>query len=124
MTDCPFCAIDPSRVLLTSDVGIAFFDGFPVTEGHTLVAPREHVESLYQLSAENQSALWTLVAEARSVLADRYTPDGFNIAVNDGTAAGQTVGHAHIHVIPRRIGDSPDPKGGIRKLFPEKARYW
>ena len=109
---------------MTSHVAIAFFDDFPVTEGHALVAPRHHVESLYQLSAEDQSALWKLVSDVRSLLVQRYTPDGFNIAVNDGTAAGQTIGHAHIHVIPRRVGDSPDPKGGIRKLFPEKERYW
>jgi diadenosine tetraphosphate (Ap4A) HIT family hydrolase len=124
MPECPFCAIDPKRVLLTSDVAIAFFDSFPVTEGHTLVVPREHVESLYQLSAEDQSALWELASAARSLLTHWYAPDGFNIAVNDGAAAGQTIGHAHIHVIPRRVGDSPDPKGGIRKLFPEKAQYW
>lgn len=124
MLACPFCAISPERILQKSEVAIAFFDGFRVTEGHALVVPREHVESLYQFSAKDQAALWALVSEVRTSLMRQYTPDGFNIAVNDGEAAGQTIGHAHIHVIPRRVGDSPDPRGGIRRLFPEKARYW
>jgi len=124
MLACPFCVISPDRILQEAEVAIAFFDGFPVTEGHALVVPREHVESLYQLSEKDQSALWALVSEVRTSLMLHYSPDGFNIGVIDGAAAGQTIGHAHIHVIPRRVGDSPDPRGGIRKLFPEKAGYW
>jgi diadenosine tetraphosphate (Ap4A) HIT family hydrolase len=80
--------------------------------------------SIYQLSADEQSALWAMVGEVRALLLERYAPDGFNIAVNDGIAAGQTIEHAHIHVIPRRKGDVADPKGGVRNIIPEKARYW
>ena len=71
-----------------------------------------------------QTALWMMVGEVRALLIQRYSPDGFNIAVNDGTAAGQTIAHAHIHLIPRRAGDVADPRGGVRNIIPENARYW
>ena len=105
-------------------IGVVMWCGFPVTEGHSLVVPKKHVASIYELSADEQAALWALVAEARQWLQDQSHPDGFNIGVNDGAAAGQTVAHAHIHVIPRRTGDVPDPRGGIRWVIPDKARYW
>jgi diadenosine tetraphosphate (Ap4A) HIT family hydrolase len=124
MSSCPFCKVDRGRVLVASDVALAFLDAYPVTEGHTLVAPRQHAMSIYQLSAGEQSDLWAMVGEVRTLLIQRYAPDGFNIAVNDGTAAGQTIGHAHIHVIPRRTGDVPDARGGVRNVIPGKARYW
>ena len=125
MTDkCPFCEPDADRVWLENDIGIVLWDAFPVTEGHTLVVPRQHVASIYELPAEEQAALWTLVAEARSRLNEDLAPDGFNIGLNDGEAAGQTILHAHIHIIPRRDGDVNDPRGGVRWIIPEKARYW
>lgn len=124
MSSCPFCQIERERVLVESDVALAFLDTYPVTEGHTLVSPRRHLISIYQLSAVEQSALWAIVGEVRALLLQRYAPDAFNIAVNDGVAAGQTVEHAHIHIIPRRMGDVPDPRGGVRNIIPEKARYW
>jgi diadenosine tetraphosphate (Ap4A) HIT family hydrolase len=105
-------------------VALAFWDAYPVTDGHALISPRRHVASIYQFSAEDQFALWALVGEVRTLLLRRYAPDGFNIAVNDGIAAGQTIAHAHIHVIPRRTGDVPDPRGGVRNIIPSKARYW
>jgi len=79
---------------------------------------------IYQLSADEQSALWTMVGEVRALLIERYAPDGFNIAVNSGIAAAQTIEHAHIHVIPRRKGDLANPRGGVRNIIPENARYW
>lgn len=124
MPSCPFCQVNRDRVLATSDAAISFFDAYPVTEGHTLVSPRRHVMSIYQLSPDEHSALWSMVGKVRALLLKRYSPDGFNIAVNDGTAAGQTIEHAHIHVIPRRKGDVADPRGGVRNIIPEKARYW
>ena len=119
---CPFCEPDADRVWLQSDIGIVLWDAFPVTEGHTLVVPRQHVASIYELPAEQQAALWTLVAEARSRLVEDLAPDGFNIGLNDGLAAGQTILHAHIHIIPRRDGEVNDPRGGVRWIIPEKAR--
>jgi diadenosine tetraphosphate (Ap4A) HIT family hydrolase len=101
-----------------------FRDGFAVSLGHTLIIPKRHVESLYELTDAEQSHLWTLTALVRKQLADDLNPDGFNIGINDGFAAGQTVKHAHIHVIPRWKGDVEDPRGGIRRVIPQKARYW
>lgn len=120
---CPFCNLDTTRVCLENDAAIAVPDAFPVTEGHTFVIPKRHVTSLFDLSEEGQAAVWRLVAAVRSILVTDLRPDGFNIGVNDGQAAGQTVAHAHVHVIPRRSGDATDPRGGIRRIVPEKARY-
>jgi len=103
---------------------VAFADGFPVAAGHTLVAPRRHVASVFDLATEEYAAVWALVAAVRARLAAATGADGFTIGVNDGVAAGQTVGHAHVHVIPRRAGDVGDPRGGVRWVLPERAAYW
>jgi diadenosine tetraphosphate (Ap4A) HIT family hydrolase len=124
MTRCPFCDFEPSRIVTASKSAIAFKDAFPLTEGHTLVVPRQHVESIYALPAEEHADLWAFVAEVRHFLIAELGVNAFNVGVNDGTAAGQTIEHAHIHVIPRRPGDVDDPRGGIRYIIPDKARYW
>ena len=124
MSSCPFCYISPSRQCLENEHAIAFADAYPLTDGHALVVPRQHVSSIYQLSAAQQMALWDLVAEARCSILNKLRPDGFNIGVNDGLAAGQTVEHAHVHIIPRYTGDVPDPRGGIRWIISEHAKYW
>ena len=102
--DCPFCRLEKSRIRLESEFAAAIPDGFPVTEGHTLVVPKRHVASLFDLPDEEQAAVWRLVAQVRAKLMAELKPDGFNVGVNDGPAAGQTVMHAHVHVIPRRNG--------------------
>ena len=89
-----------------------------------LVVPKRHVASLFDLPDEEQAAIWKLVAQVRGKLASELQPDGFNVGVNDGPAAGQTVPHAHVHIIPRRAGDVPDPRGGVRWVVPAKAQYW
>ena len=121
---CPFCDLPASRVLHTSAHARAFRDSYPLSEGHTLVVPARHVASLYDLAPEERAELWALVDEVREALMASHGPDGFNIGVNDGEAAGQTVSHAHVHVIPRYAGDVEDPRGGIRWVVPERARYW
>lgn len=121
---CPFCAIAVDRILTESRSAIAFFDAFPLTEGHALVAPRKHVSSIYELVPHEQSELWEIVTKVRALLIERFEVDSFNVGVNDGPAAGQTMAHAHVHVIPRRPGDVPDPRGGVRWVIAEKARYW
>ena len=121
---CPFCAPADRHVRQENEHAVAFADAFPVTDGHTLVVPRSHVSSIYELSAAQQSALWDLVTAVRERLLIGLKPDGFTIGVHDGLAAGQTVEHAHIHVIPRRTGDVPDPRGGIRWIVADHARYW
>ncbi len=89
-----------------------------------LVIPKRHVASLFDLVSEEQVAMWKFVAMVRQKLIGDFKPDGFNIGINDGLAAGQTVMHAHIHIIPRRAGDIADPRGGIRWIIANKARYW
>jgi len=121
---CPFCNLDAGRIVLDNAAAVALPDGFPVTEGHTLVVPRRHVASLFDLTDDEQGGLWKLVALVRAKLLADLRADGFNVGVNDGTAAGQTVMHAHVHVIPRRQVDVADPRDGVRWVMPTKASYW
>ena len=123
-TQCPFCDPHPENLWFEDEYGRVIWDAFPLSKGHTLIVPKLHVASLFDLEPKVQTALWKLVAKARNRLAGDLQPDGFNVGLNDGEAAGQTVKHVHIHVIPRWIGDVPDPKGGVRWIIPEKARYW
>jgi len=99
-------------------------DGYPVSPGHTLVIARRHVGSLFDLTEAEQIDLMALIGAAKKDLDAELRPDAYNIGVNDGAAAGQTVAHLHSHLIPRYRGDRPDPRGGIRWIFPEKADYW
>ena len=124
MTACPFCTLDASRILAENPLAVAIADAFPLTPGHTLIVPRRHIASLFEATPEEQSALFEILAEMRERLLDERKPDGFNIGINDGAAAGQTVMHLHIHLIPRHKGDSADPRGGVRWIFPDRARYW
>jgi diadenosine tetraphosphate (Ap4A) HIT family hydrolase len=121
---CPFCNLPQERVLLETHTALAFFDAYPVTEGHTLVIPKRHIESVFGLPETELASLWAAVAKARTLLVEKFQPDGFNVGVNDGPAAGQTIAHAHVHIIPRRKGDVPEPRGGIRWIMPGKAKYW
>ena len=99
-------------------------DGYPVSPGHTLIIPKRHVSSLFELSAEEFAALHPVLQSAKTEIDHEFSPESYNIGVNDGPAAGQTVLHLHIHLIPRYGGDVPDPRGGVRWIFPDKADYW
>ena len=123
-TDCPFCVNSREDVIHESRHAVAIRDRYPVSRGHVLVVPEAHVKSLFDLSTEAQADVWHLVAKVRSDLQSKHHPDGFNIGINDGRAAGQTVEHAHVHVIPRFDGDAADPRGGVRWVLPECAAYW
>jgi diadenosine tetraphosphate (Ap4A) HIT family hydrolase len=109
---------------LENELAFAFYDGFPVTLGHALVVPKRHVASFFEITGEEQSALFDLVGRVRELLLAERAPDAFNIGINDGVAAGQTVLHLHIHLIPRYAGDTDDPRGGVRWIMPVKAPYW
>ncbi len=122
--DCPFCHPAAGRVWRETPHAVALLDGFPVTPGHTLVVPKRHLVSLFDLPEAERAAVWALVAEVRGLLAAELGPDGFTVGLNDGPAAGQTVPHAHVHIIPRRTGDVPDPRGGVRWVVPHTAAYW
>lgn len=179
---CPFCSIDPQRIIQSNEHGFAVRDGFPVSEGHSLIIPKRHVGSFFDLSTEEQHALLELLNETRmsfrtsdseekslsssfrpsslsfrpkgeisspslsfrrSEATEKSTeissekspsyvipnereesPSAFNIGINDGAAAGQTVPHCHIHLIPRYKGDVADPRGGVRWVIADKADYW
>lgn len=121
---CPFCNLENSRILLTNFHAIAIYDGFPVSPGHCLIIPKRHFASFFEATKEEQVALLDLLSEMQELLMREHSPDGFNVGINVGEAAGQTVMHLHIHLIPRYVGDQPDPRGGVRWIFPEKADYW
>jgi diadenosine tetraphosphate (Ap4A) HIT family hydrolase len=123
-TECPFCNLAEDRIWVQTDSAIAFLDNFPVSPGHTLVIPGDHIGALMELPENDLNEIWSLVAHVRKLLIEKYKPDGFNIGINEGKAAGQTVAHAHIHIIPRFNGDVPDPRGGVRWVIPDKAKYW
>lgn len=123
-SNCPFCNADQSKVLLANEHATAFLDGFPVTPGHSLIVPKRHIASFFEATKEERAAMFDLVAEMRELLLAERTPDGFNVGINDGAAAGQTVMHLHIHLIPRYAGDTEDPRGGVRWIMPVKAPYW
>jgi len=111
-------------VLASNALALAIPDGYPLSKGHVLVIPRRHIADLFDLEAEEQAAVWVLVAGVREVVQRSHRPAGFNIGVNVGAAAGQTVAHVHVHVIPRYLGDVPDPRGGVRWVLPDRADYW
>jgi len=122
--DSPFFPVETGQVILEGPNCLALFDRYPVSKGHALVVPFRPVSSLFELDEHMQAELWDTVRQVRDILDKRFSPSGFNIGVNDGRAAGQTVPHAHVHIIPQYTGDVPDPRGGIRWLLPDKAKYW
>jgi diadenosine tetraphosphate (Ap4A) HIT family hydrolase len=118
---CPFCHIS-NTILYETNLVISFYDAYPTSPGHTLVVPKRHVGSYFECTSEEKTALWEMVEIVRRTLGERK-PDGFNIGFNVGKAAGQTVFHAHIHVIPRYEGDVLNPKGGVRHAVVGKGYY-
>jgi diadenosine tetraphosphate (Ap4A) HIT family hydrolase len=121
---CPFCTLADSRIVASNDFALVVRDGFPISPGHTLIIPRRHIGSFFELTGGERTSLLVLLDQAKEDLDGKFQPDGFNIGINDGAAAGQTVPHLHIHLIPRYLGDRPDPRGGVRWIIPEKADYW
>lgn len=120
-----FGEIEPERNLATDDIFAVILDKFPVSPGHTLIIPRRAVSRFADLSAEERARLLEWVAWVQEALARRSPkPDGFNLGLNDGPAAGQTMPQLHFHVIPRYVGDVPDPRGGLRWVISSKAKYW
>lgn len=127
MTDsggCPFCDLHAREILVENELAVAFPDGFPVNPGHTLIVPRRHVATWFDATREEQLAILDLADRVKAGLDSERRPDGYNLGLNCGEAAGQTVAHLHLHVIPRFRGDHPSPKGGVRWIFPDKAKYW
>jgi diadenosine tetraphosphate (Ap4A) HIT family hydrolase len=124
MTNCPFCTLPLERIIDSNDLALVIRDGYPVSPGHTLVIPKRHIGSWFDITPEEQSAMLDLLGRAKAVLEEEFKPDGYNIGINDGPKAGQTVPHLHMHLIPRYKGDLEDPRGGVRWIIPGKAKYW
>src|SRR5918995_612011 len=120
---CPFCDVDRSRLAFEHPLVLGLWDTFPVNPGHLLLVTRRHVSSWFEATADEQGALMQATVEGRSCIEARYSPEGFNIGVNVGTAGGQTVPHLHVHLIPRYAGDVSNPRGGVRHVIPAKADY-
>jgi len=121
---CPFCPTTGTTPLLQNSLAIVVNDKHPVTNGHVLVIPKRHTADYFDLGTAEARACHRLVSEARSrLLREDASILGFNVGINSGAVAGQTVMHCHIHLIPRRAGDSPNPRGGVRCVIPGKADY-
>lgn len=122
---CIFCKRLESRELLaTNELAAGFPAGFPVSPGHALIVPRRHEPDFFALTDEERVAMLALVPEVRRRIDGVFSPDAYNLGVNAGRDAGQTVMHAHFHVIPRYRGDVEEPRGGVRWVLPATARYW
>lgn len=122
-TPCPFCTLPPERIVAQNEHAVAIRDAFPVSPDHTLIIPKRHVQSFFDTTQEEKLALLALLDQVGADLRVCPESDAFNIGINDGPAAGQTVPHLHIHVIPRYAGDVADPRGGVRWVIPDKANY-
>lgn len=121
---CPFCTLPQARIIDSSPYGLVIRDGYPISPGHTLIIPRRHIGSFFELEPDEQTDLLGLLRRAKAAVENEFKPQGYNIGINDGPTAGQTIPHLHIHLIPRYQGDRADPRGGVRWIIPEKADYW
>lgn len=121
---CLFCSIPPERIIASNNLVYAIRDGFPVTHLHTLVIPKRHVEDYFGLTSEELQACHDLLSQLRiAILVEDSKVEGFNVGMNAGHVAGQTIFHCHIHLIPRRNGDVENPRGGVRHVIPGKGFY-
>lgn len=120
---CIFCNLASERIIAENELCHAIRDGFPVSEGHTLIIPKRHVADYFDLTSDEIAAMQTMMKESKCQLDNTLHPDGYNIGVNVNAAAGQTVFHVHMHLIPRYIGDVENPKGGVRGVIPGKQKY-
>lgn len=118
---CLFCS--PDAVALSGELVYARRDSYPVSPGHLLIIPYRHVPDYFDTTLEEKAAIVEMIDRARDWLQNEYSPDGFNIGVNCGAEAGQSVMHTHVHLIPRYSGDMDNPRGGVRGVIPEKQKY-
>ena len=119
--NCPFC--EQSEQILSNKLAYARYDNYPVTDGHILIIPTRHVSDYFDLFPDEKTAIFNLLEQAKQLLDKEKQPDGYNIGINVGEAAGQTVWHVHVHLIPRYKNDMEDPRGGVRGVIPEKQKY-
>lgn len=123
-TNCPFCKPDSeSELIVESATAYSIFDKFPVSDGHALIIPKKHCDDYFDLTFREQSACIFMLNKVKEVISAKFNPNGFNIGINVGEKAGQTVNHVHIHLIPRYSGDVKEPRGGVRSIIPDRQNY-
>jgi diadenosine tetraphosphate (Ap4A) HIT family hydrolase len=119
---CPFCKLEREKILET-EISFAIYDGFPVNKGHALIIPKRHTPNYFDLSSEEQKDCFELLNRVKGIVQEEHNPAGFNVGININEAAGQTVPHVHIHLIPRYEGDVEEPRGGVRGVVPGRRSY-
>jgi len=120
---CPFCNINEDKIIAKNKFSYAIYDKYPVNKGHILIISKEHIRDYFDASTEVREAIFDLMEDCKSLLDNKYNPDGYNIGFNCGKEAGQRIMHFHLHLIPRYEGDIEDPTGGVRGVIPEKRVY-
>lgn len=124
MKDCFFCnCLDKKDYLIENDFAIARYDDFPVNKGHLEVIPKRHHKDWWDITQEEKMAIFDLIEESKKIIDEKYNPDGYNIGMNLGEVAGQSIMHLHVHLIPRYKGDVENPRGGVRGVIPNKKNY-
>lgn len=121
---CVFCALPAERIRGENEHVVWILDAHPVSPGHSLILPKRHIESFFEATSAEREAMLSLLHEAREYVCRDHVPSGYNIGINEGSAAGSSVPHLHVHLIPRFPGDSENPRGGIRWVIPDRADYW
>lgn len=119
--ECIFCQM--KDYILENELAYAIYDKYPVGKGHMLFIPKRHVKDFFDITKEEREAIFELIDEGKKLLDEKYSPDSYNVGINCGEHAGQTIMHVHVHLIPRYIGDMKDPTGGIRGVIPYKMKY-
>ena len=122
-TDCIFCNIPQDKLIAENDLCFAIYDDFPVSKGHVLIIPKRHVADYFSLTEDEVMAIQIILREIKTKLDADMSPDGYNVGINVNEAAGQTVFHVHVHLIPRFKGDVENPRGGVRGVIPHKQNY-
>lgn len=121
--NCLFCNLSKEEYIAENDYGYAVYDKFPVNKGHALIIPKRHFESYFEATHEEITALYALMNDVKEIIDEELAPDGYNVGVNVGEDAGQSIMHLHMHLIPRYKGDIDNPRGGVRKLKKELVPY-
>lgn len=125
---CPFCQIAQQNkqgpIIAQDELAFVIRDSYPVSDGHSLIILKRHAKSFFETTPEERNSMLRMLDQAKQHIELDHSPDSYNIGINDGPEAGQTIPHLHMHLIPRYKGDAEDPRGGVRWLIPDRARYW
>ena len=119
---CPFCKTDED-ILFSNSLVFALFDNYPVSKGHILLITKRHFDNYFDATEDELKAIEDILKQAKEFIDNKFNPDGYNIGINCGEVAGQSIMHLHIHLIPRYKGDMENPLGGVRGVIPEKQKY-